>query len=168
MNQPLHPERDDLEQHLHSKLDNYAPEAPDRLWAGIEAELPKHPRRRPVLWWWLFGAGAALVFVGLAYRFAREHTIAVPELRKVEPEPAVKQNMALQSAPERPAKGTSTLGVISQATTDIEMTEPEAVNQPAVHSKIFNRGKYLFRINAPIPDILPEKYPSETQVRHKT
>ncbi len=157
MNPLVHSEHDDLERQLHAGLEHYAPEAPDRLWAGIEAELPKRRRRRPVLWWWLFGVGAALVFVGLAYHFATEHTIAVPELRRVEPEPAVKQNIALQSAQERPTKGTSTLGVISQAATHIGMTEPEAVNQPAVHFKIFNRGKDVFRINAPIPDILPEK-----------
>ncbi|MCY7329778.1 MAG: class I SAM-dependent methyltransferase, partial [Saprospiraceae bacterium] len=47
-----HPEYDELEKHLHANLRDYAPEAPDRLWAGIEARLPKQ-RRRPVLWWWL-------------------------------------------------------------------------------------------------------------------
>ncbi|MEO6037791.1 MAG: hypothetical protein ABIQ93_05200 [Saprospiraceae bacterium] len=47
-----HPEYDELEKHLQANLDDYAPEAPDRLWAGIELRLPKQ-RRRPVLWWWL-------------------------------------------------------------------------------------------------------------------
>ena len=68
-------ERDDLEHHLRSELRDYAPDAPDRLWAGIKARLPQRRRRRPVLWWWLAGAAMAGLFAGMAYRFNGEKPI---------------------------------------------------------------------------------------------
>lgn len=75
MTQPPLFERDDLEQHLRSELRDYAPEAPDQLWAGIEARLPQR-RRRPVLWWWLSGVVTAGLLTGMAYRFGGEKPIA--------------------------------------------------------------------------------------------
>ncbi|MBL7806065.1 MAG: hypothetical protein JNL02_20145 [Saprospiraceae bacterium] len=75
MIQPPHFDRDDLEQHLRSELRDYAPEAPDRLWEGIEARLPQR-RRRPVIWWWLTGVAMAGLFAGMAYRFKGDKYIA--------------------------------------------------------------------------------------------
>lgn len=57
-------DRDDLEQHLQSALRDYAPEAPDRLWAGIEARLP---RRRLAWWWRLTGAGVIALLASIAH-----------------------------------------------------------------------------------------------------
>lgn len=54
---------DELEQHLHASLRNFAPEAPERLWPGIEARLPRR-RRRPVLFRWLTGVGMAVSLTG--------------------------------------------------------------------------------------------------------
>lgn len=76
MTQPPLFERDDLEQQLRSELRDYAPEAPDQLWADIEARLPQRRRRRPVLWWWLCGVVTAGLLTGMAYRFGGEKLIA--------------------------------------------------------------------------------------------
>ncbi len=58
-----------LEKHLHENLHQYAPEAPEHLWSGIEAQLPRQ-RRRPVLWWWL---SMTVVFFTIDYRFDPVH-----------------------------------------------------------------------------------------------
>lgn len=76
MTQPPLFERDDLEQQLRSELRDYAPEAPDQLWAGIEARLPQRRRRRPVLWWWLCGVVTAGLLTGMVYRFGGEKPLA--------------------------------------------------------------------------------------------
>ncbi len=64
----FHP-NEELEQHLRAALRDYAPEAGEQLWAGIEAKLPDRHRRRPMLFWWLTGVGVAAMLTGMAYRF---------------------------------------------------------------------------------------------------
>lgn len=66
---------DELEQHLHASLHNYAPEAPERLWSGIEVRLQRR-RRRMAFWWWLAGAGLALLSAEATFRFYREKQAA--------------------------------------------------------------------------------------------
>ena len=71
-----HSDKDDLEQRLHSELRDYAPEAPDRLWLGIEARLPKRRRPAIVLWWWLIGVATV---GGIVYHFVEEKPLALQQ-----------------------------------------------------------------------------------------
>ena len=113
MTQPPLFERDDLEQQLRSELRDYAPEAPDQLWAGIEARLPQRRRRRPVLWWWLAGAAMAGLFAGMAYRFDGEKSIA-RDVPAQEAQPAVVTPIRWTTA-KNTAGGSAVAPVATQA-----------------------------------------------------
>lgn len=75
-NERYHPE-DELERRLRSGLGDFAPQASEQLWAGIERRLPER-RRRPLAWWWL-GVGLTVLFAGVAYRLLeKRHTETRP------------------------------------------------------------------------------------------
>jgi len=71
---------DELEQHLRADLSDYAPEATDELWAGIEARLPAGRRRRPLLFWWLTGVSVAAILTAAVYRFVQNTQGAAPPI----------------------------------------------------------------------------------------
>ena len=118
-------ERDDLEHHLRSELRDYAPDAPDRLWAGIEARLPQRRRRRPVLWWWLAGAAMAGLFAGMAYRFNGEKSIA----RDVPAQEA--QSAAVTPIAWTTAKNTAGGSAAAPVATQAVLPALEGTTQPA-------------------------------------
>ena len=99
-----HSDKDDLEQRLHSELRDYAPEAPDRLWQGIEARLSK--RRRPVivLWWWLIGLTMGLSVGGSVYHFVGKRSIIPQPSRQRIAKSAERQ--AIQSEARMPLNAT--------------------------------------------------------------
>lgn len=76
MTQPPLYEHDELEQHLRSELRDYAPEASDLLWAGIEAQLPRRRRRLVFFWWWLTGGVTVGLLMGMTYRYNSEQAVA--------------------------------------------------------------------------------------------
>jgi hypothetical protein len=75
-----HQDQDDLEQLLHSALDDYSPIAPERLWTGIEAKLPERRHKR-LLWWLIWGVAGVGVWSGLAYRRGGNANEAKPFMR---------------------------------------------------------------------------------------
>lgn len=77
MTQPPLYNHDELEQYLHSELHDYAPEAPDSLWAGIEAQLPRRRRRLAFFWWWLTGGVTVGLLMGMTYRYNSEQPVAL-------------------------------------------------------------------------------------------
>ncbi|MBK8923727.1 MAG: hypothetical protein IPM81_19935 [Saprospirales bacterium] len=159
MNTPLHPEHDDLERQLQAQLEHYAPEAPDRLWAGIEARLPRR-RRRTVFWWWASGVGAALILVGFVYRFIGESDPSAPKPRDIEIKTSVQQDIAIRSPQERTGTEMATVpALISRTTTNSRNTGLEIVAKPAAHPKAIQQDEDILPVKAPAPGILLEKPP---------
>lgn len=76
---------DELEQHLQSSLHDYAPEAPDRLWNGIEKRLSR--RRRLVFWWWLAAAGLSVLSAGAVYHFFKERQLITGAFQNIKDRP---------------------------------------------------------------------------------
>lgn len=76
MTQPPIYDHDELEQYLNSELHDYAPEAPDSLWTGIEVQLPRRRRRLAFFWWWLTGGVTIAVLTGMTYRYNSDKPIA--------------------------------------------------------------------------------------------
>lgn len=77
MTQPPLNEHDELEQYLRSELRDFAPEAPDLLWTGIEAQLPRRRRRLIFFWWWLTGGITVGLLTGMTYSYNSEQPIAL-------------------------------------------------------------------------------------------
>ncbi|MBK8923456.1 MAG: hypothetical protein IPM81_18480 [Saprospirales bacterium] len=162
MNTPLHPEHDDLERQLQAQLEHFAPEAPDRLWAGIEARLPKRYRRRPVLWWWVSGVGAALVLVGIGYRFAGQSGLSTPKPRSIELVPAVKQDIAIRTTPKQKGKETSTSSApIPHAKLGPGVANPKAVIKFLADLDAITLSQDAPEANTLRSGILPERPPFE-------
>lgn len=158
MNTPLHPEHEDLERQLQAQLEHFAPEAPDRLWAGIEARLPKRRRRRTVFWWWVSGIGAALILVGLANRFTLENDSSAPKPKEIEVKAPVQQDIAIRIPQERMrAKMAPVPTLTSRTTTNSKTTRLEIVVKPATHSQAIHLDDDILLVKAPAPGILQEK-----------
>ncbi|MCC6279902.1 MAG: hypothetical protein IT262_04840, partial [Saprospiraceae bacterium] len=77
MTQPPLNEHDELEQYLRSELRDFAPEAPDLLWTGIEAQLPRRRRRMIFFWWWLTGGITVGLLTGMTYSYNSQQPIAL-------------------------------------------------------------------------------------------
>jgi len=160
MNTPLHPEHDDLERQLQAQLEYFAPEAPDRLWAGIEARLPKRRRRRTVFWWWVSGIGAALILVGLVYRFTGENDSSTPKPKEIEVKVPVQQDIAIRIPQERTGTEMAPVpALMSRTTTNSKTTGLEIVVKPAAHPKAIHLDEVTLLVKAPSPSILVEKPP---------
>lgn len=156
---PLHPEHDDLERQLQAQLEHFAPEAPDRLWAGIEARLPRR-HRRTVFWWWVSGIVAALILVGLVNRFTGESDSATPKPRDIEIKTPVQQGIAIRSPQERTGTEMATVpALISRTTTNSRNTGLEIVAKPAAHPQVTHLDEDIPPVEAPTPGILLGKSP---------
>jgi len=160
MNTPLHPEHDDLERQLHAQLEHFAPEAPDRLWAGIEARLPKRRRRRTVFWWWMSGIGAALILVGLINRFTGENDSSAPKPKGIEVKAPVQQDIAIRIPQERMRTEMVPVPVLMSHTTTSSMnTGLEIVAKPAAHPQATHLDEDIPPVKAPAPGILLGRLP---------
>lgn len=91
---------DELEQLLHEQLRDFVPQAPERVWSRIEAQLPER-RRRPVLWLWITGVGMAALLTGMAYHFGKGNSsvgLATPDQR-LQPVPPLIESQAVPPKP---------------------------------------------------------------------
>jgi len=160
MNTPLHTKHDDLERQLQAQLEHFAPEAPDRLWAGIEARLPKRRRRRTVFWWWVSGIGTALILVGLVRSFTGESDPSAPKPKSIEVKTPVQQDIAIQIPQERSGTEMATVPVLmSRTTRNPKTTGLEIVAKSAAHPKVNHLEEVSLTMKASAPGILLAKPP---------
>ncbi|MCC6412912.1 MAG: hypothetical protein IT270_14705 [Saprospiraceae bacterium] len=133
-------DRDNLERHLHSELHNYAPDAPDHLWAGIEIQLPKPRRRRRGFW--VFWTCTALLFAGSIYRYTQATPTAIDSLvqpNQIKPKHAV------------PIKGTLLQNHLKNASgaQEIEIIDKSYDNQAIMESKFLSGSNFKSPLQIP-------------------
>lgn len=162
-----HSDKDDLEQRLRSELRDYAPEAPDRLWQGIEARLPK--RRRPVivLWWWLIGVAMGLSVGGSVYHFVGKKPLvprqSTQEIAKSAERQAVQSKIRVPlnatESGEKNATGSNASPQRPDKASGFVKSTPRSL--PVSSKKIPYQNNTSLLVEDNPPCILPEKSRSE-------
>lgn len=112
-NEPFYPD-DELDGLLRSSLGEFSPEAPERLWTGIEARLPER-RRRPLLLWWWVAFGLTVFSTGAAYLLPG----------KKHPETNVTASVGRDSTPKLAAAGSPNEAVSTYSATRHELKRPD-------------------------------------------
>ncbi len=80
-----------LENLLHSKLQGFAPEAPESIWqAGIEPQIrARRQRRKLIFWWWGFTGAVGLVAVAILFFLGKREKNLPEKIHETMPVAAV-------------------------------------------------------------------------------